>query len=285
MKNIITAFILIFSFNAEILSQNENTDSLDNDTFNIFSKKTLSVAALSGFYAGTLVDSYITWWKDDKRPFTFMNEPWFNNYGDNGIDKLGHFYTSYFFYKVQRDILLWGGYTPSTSKWISGSLTFMMGLLIEVGDGFSWYGFDVKDLISNTAGLSYAVLQDEVPFLQNINVKWSYFPSDGIAFPPRFSDHYAGHIYWLTFNVNNIWNEFGSSFWPEFIQPAIGYSIGKNIEREYVFGIDINLLPLFRSEEPVIRYLGNLINLFHIPSPAIKYRDGKSPDYKLFLLN
>lgn len=285
MRKILTITILSLIFNHNCFAQQISTDSLQRSSFNIFSPEVISVAAVSGFYAGTLVDSYITWWKDDKRPFTFLNDPWFDNSSDYGMDKLGHFYTSYFFYKVQKDILLWGGYSNSTAKWVSGSLTTMMALLIEIGDGFSRYGFDVKDLISNSAGLAYAILQDEVPFLQNFNVKWSYFPSNGFSFPPRFSNHYEGHIYWLTFNLHNIWNQFGENPWPEFLQPAIGYSIGKNSVREYVFGLDINLLPLFQSEKPVVTYLGNLINLFHLPSPGIKYINGKKPDYKLLLLN
>ncbi len=53
-------------------------------------------------------------------------------------------------------------------------------------------------------GLGYGMLQTEVPFLQNFNLKWSYVPADGYRLPPRFTDHYDAHTYWLTINVHNL---------------------------------------------------------------------------------
>jgi hypothetical protein len=277
IKKIFVLFLLIFTITP---AQEYHIDSLSAGSDNFLNKKVLSVAGVSGIYVGSIVDSYIIWWKDDKRPFTFKSGSWFSN-SDNGIDKLGHFYTSYAFYKIQKNIFLWGGYTPETSRMLSGSLTLLMALIIEFGDGFSRYGFDYKDFSFNAAGLAYGILQDEVSFLRNINFKWSYYPSTGFAFPPKFSDHYEGHIYWLTLNVNGILGD----FWPEYIQPAVGYSISKDLQREYILGLDLNLLPLFRSESPLTEYIGEIINLFHLPSPGVKYSEFNTPEYKLFLLN
>jgi hypothetical protein len=279
MKRLSAFVILLFLVSAAFAQEYTPENDADNKGF--FSKKVISVGAVSGIYIGTLIDSYLIWWRDDNRPFTMYSEDWFDRGGSQGMDKLGHFYTSYLFYKVQKNLFLWGGYSPSTSKLLSGSLTALMALIIEVGDGFSRYGFDYKDFVFNTGGLAYALLQDELPFFHNINFKWSYWPTDGFTFPPRFSDHYEGHIYWMTFNLNGIF----SSYWPEYIQPAIGYSISSKLRREYMLGIDINLLPLFRSENQLLRYTGEFINLFHIPSPGIKLRDDRRPEYKLLLLN
>jgi hypothetical protein len=281
MKRLVLFILFILCFTeaaAQDLEEEQQTSSF-------FNRKFISVTAVSGIYAFTLLDSYLIWWRDDRRPFTFMEGEWFDGDSEKGMDKLGHFYTSYVFYRVQKNIFLWGGYTPETSMLLSGSLTAFMALMIEVGDGFSRYGFDYKDFVFNTGGLAYAILQDEVPFFQNINFKWSYWPSDGFAFPPRFSNHYEGHIYWLTFNIHGIMQPITGSFWPEYIQPAVGYSISKMLEREYIVGLDINLMPLFRSENPLIQYAGDLLNLFHIPSPGIKYTDDHKPEYKIFLKN
>jgi len=277
-------FIIIIVSYISISAQ-EITTGVDSTGESFFNKKFISAAGVSGIYIGTIIDSYYTWWQDDKRPFTLLSGDWFDKNADNGIDKLGHFYTSYLFYKVQKNLFLWGGYSESTAKTLSASLSMLMALIIEVGDGFSRYGFDYKDFVFNTGGLGYAVLQDEIPYLKNFNVKWSYIPTAGFSFPPRFSHHYEGHIYWLTFNIHGIVSPFTDTFWPEYIQPAVGYSIGKNSESEYILGVDINLLPLFRSDDPVIEYIGDIINLFHIPSPGIKFTERRKPQYELLLLN
>jgi hypothetical protein len=246
--------------------------------------RVISVSAVTGLYLGTLYDSYRIWWMDDQRPFTFMEGPWFDSKSDQGMDKLGHFFTSYLFYKVQKNIFLWGGFSPVKSKMLSASLTTLMALIIEVGDGFSRYGFDYKDFVFNSGGLAYGMLQDEIPFFQNINFKWSYYPTHGFAFPPKFSDHYEGHIYWVTFNVPGLFN-LPDNTWLDYIQPAVGYSISTSLKREYMVGLDLNLLPFFRSDKPIIHYTGDILNLFHLPSPGIRYNEEEKPVYKLLLLN
>jgi hypothetical protein len=258
------------------------TDSTYLELTPILSRKTLSVAGVSALYTGTIVDSYVTWWKDSRNNFSFMEGEWFDRDGDNGIDKLGHFFTSYAFYKIQRDLFLWGDFSPGEAQLLSGSLTFLMALIIEVGDGFSRYGFDYKDFVFNVGGLTYAVLQEEFPFLNNINFKWSYFPSDGFSFPPKFSNHYDGHIYWMTFNLFNMVS--GKSEYTGYIQPAVGFSISSDLKPEYIFGLDINLLPLFKSNNNLVSYLGTLVNLFHLPSPGSKYSENNNPEYRMFLL-
>lgn len=283
----ITLILLLLSVSYSFAQDKLQEDSISTCS-RIFTKKNISVAAVSTVYISSLYDAYKIWWEDDKRPFTFQKRvDWFGPYNDLGIDKLGHMYTSYFFYKVQRDIFLWGGFEPNQAKWMAGGLSFAMALIIEVGDGFSRYGFDYQDLTFNSLGLAYGVLQDEIPFLQNINLKWSYYPPEGFVFPPRFSEHYDGHIYWLTFDLHNMFYSSFGKYIPQYIQPAIGYSVGNKAQlREYTLGIDINLLSLFRkSENEYLNYLGNLINLFHIPSPGIKFTETNKPEYKLFLLN
>jgi hypothetical protein len=273
--------VFFFLFNTAV-PQNLSDSVHSNDGWTT-AKKIISVAGVSGIYIGTLADSYLIWWKDDKRPFSVLHRPWVETRYDNGIDKLGHFYTSYVFYKVQKNIFLWGGFTPETARILSGALTFGMALIIEVGDGYSRYGFDYKDLAFNAGGLTYAWLQDDFPFLRNINFKWSYFPSEGFVFPPKFSEHYEGHIYWLTFNLHGLFDSDQS--WLQYFQPAIGYSINKNSYGEYVVGLDLNLLPLFQSDNPLVGYIGEFVNLFHIPFPGIKYSERKKPEYKILLLN
>ncbi len=284
LKKIFTVLIIFISFSQNIYSFNKDDTTT---TTSIISKKNISIAIISGVYLSTIIDSYKTWWADDKQPFKFSNgKHWFDEKSAYGIDKLGHMYTSYFFYHTIKNLFLWGDFPKNTSMWLSASLTFGMAVLIEVGDGFSIYEFGFEDLAFNSIGLAYGILQDEIPFLNNINIKWSYFPTEGFSFPPKFSEHYDGHIYWLTFNLHNMFEKTLGSFWPEFLQPAIGYSVANRAsQKEFAVGLDFNLLNLFNRKNENLDLIAKTINLFHIPAPGIKFNPQAKPQYKLLLLN
>jgi hypothetical protein len=265
-------------------------DSLSTSENSFFSRRNISIIALSGAYASTLISGYYMWWRDDYKPFTFCNPPkgegWLNDPYTRGIDKAGHFYTSYFFYWLSRRLLVWGGYSVNSSKNVSALLSFGLGFLVEVGDGFSRYGFDYQDLTFNTLGLSYAYLQDQVPFFQNFNFKWSYIPTHNSHFPPNLTSTYEAHIYWLTVDVHNLFKSSVGKFWPSFLQLGVGYSISDNHQkREYVIGLDFNLLNIFHTENKDWNLIINTANMIHYPAPGVKFSPGLKPSYKLFMLN
>ncbi len=281
-KIFILSIILVFC--SALNAQEKPAKSLLN-------RKNISIISISSVLGFTLVDSYIAWWKDDFKQFNFYKKPsgkdWFNEPGILGIDKIGHFYTSYFFYKESKNILLWGGHSESFAKWFSIGASSGIALLIEIGDGFSNYGFDYQDLICNIGGLSYGLLQDQFPFLNNFNIKWSFIATKGFKFPPRFTEDYDAHIYWFTINMHNlIGNKLGFE-WPRLIQPAIGFSVAdKGKRREFVLGIDFNFSSLFYTNNKEIKLLKNTLDLFHFPpAPGIKYSKYKEPEYRYFLLN
>ncbi len=285
MRNILLVTTFLFIFVSPIHSQEISEESTSST---IFSKKNISIAIISGVYLSTLIDSYTTWWKDDKQPFKFSDGThWFGKSNAYGIDKLGHMYTSYFFYNTLKNLFVWGDFAPSTATWLSGTLTFGLAVLIEIGDGFSKYEFGFEDLTFNTIGLTYGILQDKIPFFQNINIKWSYFPTEGFTFPPKFSEHYDGHIYWLTFNIHNMFEKSLGIFWPEIIQPAVGYSVENMASQtEFIFGLDFNLLSLFKTKDENVKLISNTLNLFHIPPlPGVKFNPDTKPDYKMFIVN
>ncbi len=286
MKKLGLILLLIFSINT---FAQDSLKSESSGTF--FNKKNISLIGLSSFFALSLVDSYYMWWKDSSEPFHFFNPPayfgWFNEPSSLGIDRVGHFYTSYFFYHTQKNILLWGGHDEDFSRWFSAALTGGLAVLIEVGDGFSEYGFDPKDLVFNLGGVGYGILQDYVPFMRNFNFKWSFIPTDGFKFPPKFTEHYDSHIYWLTFDVHNIFEESVGNYWPKFIQPAIGFSVADNgSRREFVVGLDFNFNFLFEGADENWQILGKTLSMIHIvPAPGIKYSPSKKPEYRLLLFN
>ena len=286
LKKIVIITLLLFN---TIYSQDGIKTEPDSSE-GFFSRKTASIVILSGVYASTLYDSYIMWWKDDSHPFGFYKSKpgrgWLNDPGSLGIDKIGHFYTSYFFYHAQKNLLLWGGFSNSFAVWFSAGLSAGLALLIEVGDGFSSYQFDYQDLIFNLGGLGFGLLQDIDPFFQNFQFKWSFIPPGGYEFPPRFTEHYEGHIYWLSFNIHNLFNSTIGDFWPDFLQPAIGFSISNDkLRREFIFGLDFNLSNIFHTENKDLQLLIKTADMLHLPAPGIKFSHSVKPEYKLLLLN
>ncbi len=284
-----TAFLLLF-----LLSQSATFGhSPEGDSerkFLFLKRKDFSLAVASSIFVTTLMDSYYAWWKDNFRPFSFSTPPkergWFNEPRSLGIDKIGHFYSSYFFYRTKKNVLLWGGYDERSATWISSAFTGAFALLIEVGDGFSTFGFDYQDLVFNLGGLGYGILQDQIAFLRNFQVKWSYFPPEGFDLPPRFSEHYDGHIYWLAFDLHNLLKRPLGSHWPDFVRPAVGFSVADGgTRREFVIGLDFNLDFLFDRNNENWELVRNTVQMIHTPAQGAKYSPGSKLEYRFLLLN
>jgi hypothetical protein len=247
-------------------------------------RKGISTGLAGALVIGSLVDSYYAWWKDSSRPFTFRSEGWFGG-GHAGIDKLGHLFTSFFYFHTVRNLLLWGGHHPSTATWWSVGLTAFFAVSIEVGDGVSEYAFDYQDLVFNAAGLGCGLLQTEIPALRNFTLKWSFVPESGYRFPPRFTQDYDGHIYWLAVNVNALLPDELEPYWPDLLQVAGGYSVAEGGARsEYAVGFDLRL-SIFDPPSPEAKLLIRTVDYFHVPMPGVKFSPGAPPDYEFLLLN
>lgn len=244
-------------------------------------RKVIATGAVGTLLVGSLVDSYYAWWKGASKPFTLYSENWLGP-PHLGIDKAGHFFTSYFYFNTFRNIMLWGGYSRSTADWWAVGTAGFFALSIEIGDGLSEYGFDYQDLVFNAGGIGYGMLQSEYPFLRMFNFKWSYVPKEGYRFPPRFTEHYDAHTYWLAVNVNELVPSSVEPYWPDFLQIAVGYSVDDNVtKREVVIGLDLNLEVLPAPSEDFL-LLQKTVNMFHFPMPAVKFTDGREPRGYLF---
>jgi hypothetical protein len=283
MKSAIAVLLLFCALSVRAQDTLAVTEGF-SETPDFCGRKIWATGMVGGFLAGSLVGGYFDWWDDNSEPFHFFHEGWFND-NSLGIDKVGHLYTSYFYFHTFRNIMLWGGYKAPTAFWWAAGTTAFFALSIEIGDGFSPYGFDSQDLLANVIGLGYAMLQTDVPFTRNFNLKWSYVPRDGYRWPPRFTDHYDAHTYWLTVNVHNLLPSSMQDYWPELLQLAVGYGVDDNqTKREGVIGLDFNL-DIFPTHNEDLLLLRKTANYFHIPAPAVKFTTDKKPKYYLFHLN
>jgi hypothetical protein len=247
-------------------------------------KKTIATGLVAGMLGLSLVWAFDEWWKDNAQPFHFLTEGWFTDYS-LGIDKVGHAYTSYFYYHTFRNMMLWGGYEPDEATTWSAATTAFFALCVEIGDGLTTWGFSHEDLAANLLGLGYGVAQTKVPYLRNFNFKWSYWPDKSNQTALRFVRYYDAHTYWMTCNVHGVLPESMKSYWPEFLQVAVGYGVDDNqTRREFVIGLDFNL-EVFPIDNPELHFVQKTVNMFHIPAPGVKFTTGKSPAYYLLHKN
>lgn len=259
------------------------TDSTQH-SHTFWSRYNLSKVATVALVGGIFVYGWGVWWKNDYRSFRFWNDPEDFFTAHLAIDKAGHMYTGYFIFHATNDLLRWGGHDEDVAFWWATGISSFHALMVEVGDGFSEYGFDYSDMLSNWAGVGLSVLQQKVPFFSNIEMKWSlYYPLNRRAF--IVNDLYDYHIYWLSFRVNNFLPQSLEPFWPDWLQLAIGYSGAANVtRREYILGFDYNL-EMLPWEGTDINLIKKLFNMIHLPAPGIKLSPGRPPEFQLLLLN
>jgi hypothetical protein len=268
---IVAAFILFYS------TLNLSAQQADSTRFKLFTKKNLVIAGLVAQQASSTLIEYEWWWKDSTNKFHFEHDGFLNNYSF-GMDKLGHAYTSYMYFVTVNEVMKWAKFSDKTRLYTSVILPAAWAISIEIGDAMAPYGFSVPDLAANFSGIGYGLLQDRVPFFQNIDFKFSYYPRQGNF---NVSSNYDDHIYWLSFNMHNLLPKPIGRKWPELINLAIGYSIkGYNIQpqyqRELMFGIDLNLRAL-KTKNSTLKTIRNIANLVHLPAPGVKHTlDGKT---------
>ncbi len=225
--------------------------------------------------AGILADSYYTWWKDAEKPFSFYSEGWFGD-AHLGMDKIGHFYGSHATFHLTREFLLYAGSSREAALWWSAGIAAFHSLEIEIGDGFSPWGFSYEDLTMGFLGIGYGVLQSEVPFFRNFGFKFSYW-SNAIKSPANFTNDYDAMTVWLVTDVNNLLPPSLDQYWPKFLRLAIGYGVGWGVtRREFAIGLDLNIESLTPCSDEML-LTQRVLNTFRLPLPTVKMTTGKGP--------
>ncbi|MBI2429599.1 MAG: DUF2279 domain-containing protein [Ignavibacteriales bacterium] len=289
-KFTLTIFLLTTFATAQ---QSAEQDSL----FLSMPRKDFAAYTTLAWSAGAVFMEFQWWWRDDymykQHEFRIANDGFFNNYS-YGVDKLGHLFTSYLFFHTTYDFLKWAHFDEKTAVISAVAVPLAHAVAIELADGYSKYAFNPPDLIFNSTGILYGVLQSQYTFLRNFNLKWSYIPTEAYNRPNRDwgpASDYTGHIYWIAMDVHNLLPESAQQYWPKFLNLAVGMgaknvSFGDTGEKKHKFAISLDWkmteLPLYGDTWEVIK---NLIDKVHFPAPGIKIHTGEKPQGKVLLLN
>jgi len=292
MKNLLLLLFVFFSF----VVQAQQKDSMEVNNKKTTKLQKYVLVGLAAHQTANFFIQYNWWWKGQEKAFNIENDHFFNDYS-LGVDKFGHFFTSYYYYEGVNQIMILAKYNDRTRKIISTTLPIVWAISIEMGDGFSTFGFSFEDLTSNILGLTYGILQRKYSYLQNFKLKMGYYPTAGYINNNfknwTLSDDYSGHIYWLTFDLHNIAPLKAKKYFPPFLNLAFGYGVDnygiygnvtEPLQRKFCVGLDWNLGSI-KSKNKYINTTKNLLDYFHFPAPGIKYINEKSASYNLLLLN
>ncbi len=159
-----------------------------------------TTAITAGVFLGAPVVGYFTWWRTSSRSeFTVANERWFqrDTYA-GGADKASHVFLGYFGTQLLQGAYRGVGKTPAESRALAVSVFALTGALIEVGDGYSKYGFSWEDITANTIGSLVATGIDAWGLKDTVGLRFGYVKAripDACCRFGGYGDDYSKEIY------------------------------------------------------------------------------------------
>jgi hypothetical protein len=223
------------------------------------------------------------WWKNNRAPFHFQEDLVYGL----AVDKIGHFYGGYILGFVMWKSLDWANVPDEQSLWISAGGSLLFQSYVEIEDGFSTWGFDRVDWLSDVGGAAWNPLRHYVPFLTNFDLKLSYHVSPlvgekgGTGFRGQkhlMIDDYEGQTFWLSLKVKNLLPAGIAEYWPSFLSLAIGYGArdiaGANPHRVYFIAPDLDVTKIIPDNTKFLKSLGEGLNFIHFPMPAVQFGHG-----------
>lgn len=284
----------ILANNAYCQNANITSDSLNKKKLN----KYIGVSSVA--YGAALLGLNQVWYSGHERQsFHFFND----NREWQQLDKIGHFYSAYQISHVGIKALKSTGLRSDKAYFWGGMVGLIVLTPIEILDGFSAeYGASWGDVIANFSGAALAAGQyyawDEI----RIHPKYS-FHSDAIAnkrpdilgegVHEQIIKNYNGMTYWLSFDIYSLLGNDNS--FPKWLNLAIGYSgedmmsgndtasrnLGYSPYRQYFLSFDLDLTHL-KSESKLVNTLLYVLNMVHLPAPALEFSRSKGLKFHSF---
>jgi hypothetical protein len=268
------------------------------NTFNVFSQpadsaQTINKKRLRTFigvsgavYGLTLVGLNELWYSDSqKQAFHFFND----NAEWKQVDKLGHFYSTFYLSYGTSSALSWCGVKQRKAD-LWGALTgFMIMLPIEIFDGYSdAYGASSGDLIANAAGSGFYLGQKLLWKEIRIQPKFSYHKTDYPSFRPddvlgddfasELLKDYNGQTYWLSFDMDKFIK------FPKWLNLTVGYgademvyardmsneAAGYQAYRQYYIGLDFDLTGI-KTRSKFLKTFFAIASAIKLPAPTLEF--------------
>ncbi len=264
---------------AEFLFPEAHKDTAEDST-NIHP---IRFAIVSGTVAVTIAGIHIYqangWWQGNRAPFHFQEDL---KYGLS-VDKFGHFYGGAVEAFILRKAYRWAGFSEEAALYWGSAGSLLFQTYVEIEDGFSTWGFDRVDFASDVAGAAWPIAQYHVPFLRNFDFKFSYHPSPELNNPGGSGfkgqkhiifDDYEGQTIWLSMKMHNLLPEGVDSYWPGFLNLAIGYGARDVLSPQpysvLLLALDLDMTKVIPDTTPFLKILGEALNFIKVPMPAVQ---------------
>ncbi len=236
-------------------------------------------------YTATYVGLSQLWYENSSsQSFRFFND----NAEWKQVDKLGHFYSSFHFSRINAGTYRWAGVGKRRAAMIGALTGFLVIAPIEIFDGHSArYGASAGDLVADAAGPLFFIgqnyLWNEVRIMPKFSFHRTSFASNrpdvlGSDIANELLKDYNGQTYWLSIDMDKF------TCFPKWLNVAVGYGAqgmlyardAQNREngyepfRKYYLSLDFDLSAV-RSHSKVVRTLIFLANSIRIPAPAFEF--------------
>jgi hypothetical protein len=101
--------------------------------------------------------------------FNFKDEGWFGHdtYA-GGVDKLSHMHSHYVITRASYYFYRHSGLSHEEALKSSFILSTALGVFVEIGDGFTHYGFSINDFIANMVGIALGHLLNSNAYLDEL---------------------------------------------------------------------------------------------------------------------
>lgn len=272
--------LLLFLSSASGFSQADSVQQIHKPRL-----RTLVIGGTAA-YGLTLAGLNHLWYADTRRQsFRFFND----NAEWKQVDKLGHFYSSFYFsYGTSRALQACRVPVRKADLW--GALTgFAVLVPVEIFDGFSdAYGASTGDLIADAAGSTFYLGQSYLWNEVRIHPKFSFHRTDyapqrpntlGKGLPDEILKDYNGQTYWLSVDMDKFIH------FPKWLNLAVGYGAqgmvyartSQNLDagvgtpyRQYYLSLDLDL-SAFKTRSKVWNTLLFVASMIKVPAPSIEF--------------
>ena len=221
------------------------------------------------------------------------------------VDKVGHFFTSYYESLIGINMLKWTGVKENNAILYGSLWGILLQTPIEIFDGYSkGWGFSSSDMAANVAGSLFAFSQQKIWNEQKIQFKFSFWPTNLAKKRPgilgsdpleQLMKDYNAQTYWLSTGIRNIVPKAG--FIPKWLNVAVGYGANNMLGgfsnespyenltryRQFYLALDVNSLKI-KKKKRFANTLLTAISFIKFPSPAIEFNTGKSKNIQFHWL-
>lgn len=227
------------------------------------------------------------WWSGVRAPHFFFHADWDQAFRDQ--DKFGHLLGGYQLARIGYAGLKEACVSDKKAIFWSAAYAAAFQLQIEIFDGqFKKYGFSYADMIANTTGQTFAVMQELHPRLRAIKPTFSYHKSRSLINTEnhtinselRPSLDYSGQTYWFSADMNELLPDAAKPYWPSFIRLSAGHSVTDWInpetaasqrgKRKLLLSLDFDPEKL-PGNAPLWRTIKHTLSYYRFPAPALQF--------------